>query len=301
MQSALSSAIAAARLVPRFGQQLFANVHGQARPSRVVAYSSAHQHPSIALVQGASRGLGLQFVQQLLKRDGQKVIASCRDPDSCPSLQQLHSDHKDSLDLLKLDVTDEGSIQAAADEVTGKHSHLTLLINTAGVLHIPGVLSPETALSRLDSSSLHKVFGVNAFGPILVSKAFMPLLAKGAKDGNTLRDRPSVIANLSARVGSISDNRLGGWYSYRASKTALNQLTKTMSIECTRRKMNISCIMLHPGTVDTDLSAPFQKNVVPEKLFSRERAVKQLLEIIDNTTIETNGKFFAWDKQEVPW
>ena len=74
-----------------------------------------------------------------------------------------------------------------------------------------------------------------------------------------VRDRPSVIANMSARVGSITDNRLGGWYSYRASKTALNQLTKTMAIECTRRKMNVSCIMLHPGTVDTDLSAPFQK------------------------------------------
>ena len=73
------------------------------------------------------------------------------------------------------------------------------------------------------------------------------------------RDRPSVIANMSARVGSISDNKLGGWYSYRASKTALNQLTKTMAIECTRRKTNVSCIMLHPGTVDTDLSAPFQK------------------------------------------
>ena len=73
------------------------------------------------------------------------------------------------------------------------------------------------------------------------------------------REKPSVIANMSARVGSITDNRLGGWYSYRASKTALNQLTKTMAIECTRRKMNVSCIMLHPGTVDTDLSAPFQK------------------------------------------
>ncbi len=78
-------------------------------------------------------------------------------------------------------------------------------------------------------------------------------------DFSHCREKPSVIANMSARVGSITDNRLGGWYSYRASKTALNQLTKTMAIECTRRKMNVSCIMLHPGTVDTDLSAPFQK------------------------------------------
>lgn len=286
---------------PRAGQALRSELHSLASSSLCAASSVTQQQAPVALVQGASRGLGLQYVQQLLSRQGQKVIATCRDPASCISLQQLQSDHKDTLDLVKLDVTCEGSIQDAFDEVTSKHDHLTLLINAAGILHIPGELSPETALSRLDSSCLHKVFQVNAFGPILVSKAFMPLLAKGAKDGNTPREKPSVIANMSARVGSITDNRLGGWYSYRASKTALNQLTKTMAIECTRRKMNVSCIMLHPGTVDTDLSAPFQKNVVPEKLFTKERAVKQLLEIIDGTTTESNGKFFAWDKQEIPW
>ncbi|DBA84139.1 TPA: hypothetical protein ACH3X1_006612 [Trebouxia sp. C0004] len=255
--SSLSTALQ--NCAPRAGQALRSELHALAR-SRLCAASSATQQEShVALVQGASRGLGLQYVQQLLSRQGQKVIATCRDPVSCISLQQLQSDHKDTLDLVKLDVTSEGSIQDAVVEVSSKHDQLTLLINTAGILHIPGELSPETALSRLDSSSLHKVFQVNAFGPILVSKAFMPLLARGAKDGNTPREKPSVIANMSARVGSITDNRLGGWYSYRASKTALNQLTKTMAIECARRKMNVSCIMLHPGTVDTDLSAPFQK------------------------------------------
>lgn len=291
----------AASALPRIGQIFRSEGQASARSSFIAASTASHQIVPIALVQGASRGLGLEYVRQLLERGEQKVIATCRDPDNCTSLQQLCSDHRDFLDLIKLDVTDEASIQAAVHQVTSKHKYLTLLINTAGILHIPAVLSPETALSRLDSSSLHKVFEVNTFGPILVSKAFMPLLAKGAKDGNATRDRPSVIANMSARVGSITDNRLGGWYSYRASKTALNQLTKTMAIECTRRKMNVSCIMLHPGTVDTDLSAPFQKNVVPEKLFSKERAVKQLLGIIDDTTTESNGKFLAWDKQEIPW
>eukprot|EP00891_Asterochloris_glomerata_P008672 jgi/Astpho2/8672/Aster-08303 len=98
---------------------------------------------------------------------------------------------------------------------------------------------------------------------------------------------------MSARVGSIGDNR--------ASKTALNSLTKTMSLEFARRKQNVACIMLHPGTCDTDLSAPYQKNVKPDKLFTKDRAVKQLLGIIDSVTMAESGSFFAWDRQEVPW
>lgn len=115
------------------------------------------------------------------------------------------------------------------------------------------------------------------------------------------RERPAVIANLSARVGSIGDNRLGGWYSYRASKAALNQLTKTMSLEFQRRKQPVAAICLHPGTCDTDLSAPFQRNVPPEKLFTRERAVEQLLRIIDSTTMADTGRFVAWDGSPIEW
>ncbi|GAB4819422.1 hypothetical protein N2152v2_006468 [Parachlorella kessleri] len=110
-----------------------------------------------------------------------------------------------------------------------------------------------------------------------------------------------MVANLSARVGSIGDNRLGGWYSYRASKTALNQLTKCAALEFERKRQAVACILLHPGTVDTDLSKPFQKNVKPEKLFSKERAVRQLLDIIDRTTMRETGKYYAWDGQEIPW
>lgn len=110
-----------------------------------------------------------------------------------------------------------------------------------------------------------------------------------------------MIANLSARVGSIGDNRLGGWYSYRSSKAALNQLTKTMSIELGRKGRKVASLLLHPGTCDTDLSAPFQRNVAPEKLFTRERGVRQLLDIIDRATMEDNGKFYAWDGSEIPW
>lgn len=258
-QGLFSISRAAATWRPRLGQACRCELHAFARLSTVAAANAEQSTPQVALVQGASRGLGLEYVKQLLSRPGQRVVATCRDPESCTDLKQLKNEHREALELVQLDVTDDASIAAAVDQVSSKHSYLTLLINAAGILHIPGKLSPETALSRLESSNLQRVFAVNTFGPILVSKAFMPLLTHGAKEGATPREKSSVIANMSARVGSIGDNQLGGWYSYRASKTALNQLTKTMAIECTRRKTNVSCILLHPGTVDTDLSAPFQK------------------------------------------
>ncbi|BDA48718.1 probable c-factor [Coccomyxa sp. Obi] len=168
-------------------------------------------------------------------------------------------------------------------------------------------MSPETALSRVNAFNLLQNFQINALGPVLVSKEFAPLLSKATEATGASKqvpqplERPAVIANLSARVGSIGDNSLGGWYSYRASKSAQNQLSKCMSIEFARRKQNIAVVMLHPGTVDTDLSMPFQKNVKPEKLFTRERAVKQLLDIIDNVTMEDNGRYIAWDGQDIPF
>lgn len=261
----------------------------------------ADQQQRAALIQGASRGLGLEFTRQLLDRPDQSVVATCRDPDAASALHELASQHSGRLSIVRLDATDEASIQEAAKRVTTEHGHLDLLVNVAGLLHIPGKLSPETALSRVDAASLQAVFGVNTFGPILVSKAFAPLLINAAKANGASDERPAVIANMSARVGSIGDNNIGGWYSYRASKTALNQLTRTMAVEFQRRKQKVACILLHPGTVDTDLSAPFQKNVKPEKLFSRERAVKQLLGLIDRTTLQDNGAYWAWDGATIPW
>jgi len=108
-----------------------------------------------------------------------------------------------------------------------------------------------------------------------------------------------VLANISARVGSIGDNRLGGWYAYRATKAGLNQATKTMSIEL--KKKGVICLALHPGTVETDFSRNFHKNVKPDKLFPVDRAAQQILEVIDNATIEDTGKFLAWDGSEVAW
>lgn len=215
-------------------------------------------------------------------------------------MQQLREEHPGKLDIVKLDITDEGSIQEAVEEVSRKHERLDLLINAAGILHTAD-MNPETALARLEAKNMLINYQVNAMGPILVSKAFAPLLIKAAKSNNHSSEKPAVIASMSARVGSIADNSIGGWHSYRASKSALNQLHQCMSIEFTRKKLDIACILLHPGTVDTDLSKPFQKNVKPEKLFSQERAIEQLLGIIDGVTSKDHGRFIAWDGQTIPW
>ncbi|KAJ7570312.1 hypothetical protein O6H91_01G114600 [Diphasiastrum complanatum] len=259
---------------------------------------SAASGGMVSLVQGASKGLGLEFVRQLLERDPKnKVIATCRSPSKAVGLATLKHQHTQRLSILPLDVTNEPAIEAAAKFVANQLGRLDLLINSAGILHSPGILQPETSLSKVDSKALLLTYQVNAVGPTLVIKHMWPLLTAGKGVGS----QKAVVANLSARIGSIGDNRTGGWHSYRASKTALNQLTKNISLEFARRKDPIICILLHPGTVDTDLSKPFQRNVPNEKLFTTQYSVRRLLEIIDKIEMQDNGKFFAWDGQEIEW
>ncbi|XP_057433327.1 uncharacterized protein LOC130726114 [Lotus japonicus] len=264
------------------------------------AFSSSSHEGRVSLVQGASRGIGLEFVKQLLENNEKEhVVATCRNPSASTGLFQLKDKFADRLSILQLDLTVESSIEASALSIKETYGHLNLLINASGILSIPEVLQPETTLSKVEKSSLMLAYEVNAVGPILVIKHMWPLLKVGAGYGT--EKSPAVVASLSARVGSIGDNRLGGWHSYRASKAALNQLSKTISTEFARKKDPIACILLHPGTVDSDLSRPFQKNVPKEKLFSKEFSVQKLLSIINNVKRHDNGKFFAWDGQEIPW
>ncbi|KNA06121.1 hypothetical protein SOVF_183980 [Spinacia oleracea] len=269
-------------------------------PTLFYSTASFNREASVSLVQGASRGIGLEFVKQLLVRDKKgHVLATCRNPDQSTGLLELKNQFSDRLNLLKIDVTDENTIEAATTSVRETYGYLNLLVNTSGILSIPNLLHPETTLAKVQKSALMLTYEVNAVGPLLMIKHMWPLLKEGGGKG-TMRDA-AVVANLSARVGSIGDNNLGGWHSYRASKTALNQLTKTVSVELARKKDPVICLLLHPGTVDTDLSRPFQRNVPQDKLFTREFSVSKLLSIIDGAKIHDNGKFFAWDGQEIPW
>ncbi|KAM3684388.1 hypothetical protein ACB098_11G042100 [Castanea mollissima] len=273
-----------------------------ARKACLRCYSSSalKWEGGISMVQGASRGIGLEFVKQLLEKNEKgHVVATCRNPDAASGLLHLKNRFAERLSILPLDLTIESTIEASAKSIRERFGSLNLLINASGILSIPDVLQPETTLTKVEKSSLLLAYEVNAVGPIMVIKHMWPLLKVGGGSG-TERD-VAVVANLSARVGSIGDNHLGGWHSYRSSKTALNQLTKTVSVEFARKKDPIICILLHPGTVDTDLSRPFQRNVPDGKLFTKEFSVQKLLGIINNAKRHDNGKFFAWDGQEIPW
>jgi len=248
---------------------------------------------SSVLIQGASRGIGLEFVRQLLAEPQvDHVFAGCRSPLRAAGLASLAA--RDSrLQVLALDVADEDSIRAAAAAVAAATPRLHLVVNCAGVLHDDAAgIAPEKRLADVRPYALAASLAVNALGPLLVAKHFERLLA---------HEERAVFASISARVGSIGDNRLGGWYAYRGAKAAQNMFTKTLSIEWARSRRNVICVALHPGTTDTDLSRPFQANVAPEKLFSAERTVRQLLAVIDALQPEDTGRFLAWDGAGIPW
>ncbi|MEP7207841.1 MAG: SDR family NAD(P)-dependent oxidoreductase [Casimicrobiaceae bacterium] len=187
-----------------------------------------------------------------------------------------------------LDLRDEASIARCAAHAAGLGT-LRLVLVATGILHGPG-LKPEKTFRQLDPAAMTAGFAVNAIGPALLMKHFLPLLPAHGK---------AVFATLSARVGSVGDNHLGGWYTYRAAKAALNQLVRTAAVELRRRAPGAICVALHPGTVRTDLSAPFAK--VGLDVQSPDVAAKRLLAVIDQLGPDDSGGFFDQHGAAVPW
>lgn len=183
----------------------------------------------------------------------------------------------------ELDLLDEATVAAAAAAAGAPE----LVIVATGILH-DGDDGPEKSIAALDPAWLARQYAINTIGPALVAKHFLSVMPKQGR---------SVLAFLSARVGSISDNRLGGWYGYRASKAALNQLIRTLAIEDKRRNERGIVVGLHPGTVDTRLSKPFQQ--AGRDLFKPDRAAVQLLDVIDGLKPQDSGRLFAWDGAEI--
>lgn len=248
--------------------------------------------PAQVLVCGASRGIGLAMTRQLLAHaEVGRVWAVARQASQSVELAQLQAQQGERLRCLDVDASDETALAGLAAEVRALTPRLHLLLCTTGVLQ-GGAAKAEKGLAQLDLAGLQATFQANAFAPILLLKHLLPLL----------RGRhPCRVAALSARVGSIADNRLGGWYSYRASKAALNQLLHTASIELRRLNPNSCVLSLHPGTTDTELSKPFQANVPAEKLFTTEFAATQLLALVEQHGPEQSGTFWAWDGSPIPW
>lgn len=185
---------------------------------------------------------------------------------------------------LRFSLEDEESI-AKAIACASADAPLDLIIVATGVLH-DGAIQPEKSWRAIEGAGLEKAFRINATGPALIAKHALPRLP---------RDRKAVFAAISARVGSISDNRLGGWYAYRASKAALNMLVRTWSIELAQSHPLAACIALHPGTVDTKLSRPFQTNLIPGQLLSPPQSAAALLRVIDRSDQSNSGQLLSWD------
>ncbi|QIG52834.1 SDR family NAD(P)-dependent oxidoreductase [Altererythrobacter sp. BO-6] len=236
--------------------------------------------PRCAAVFGASGGIGAALVRALAERGVGTIYAGSRSG-AVPGGPGVRP--------FRFDLIDEASIAAAAQAM--RDTPPDLVIVASGVLTLPDGTGPEKSLKQIDGEAMARVFALNTIGPALVAKHMLSLLPRGGR---------SVFAALSARVGSISDNRLGGWHSYRASKAALNMLVRNFAIELGRTHGEAVVMGLHPGTVDSALSAPFHSGLPEGQLTAPEDAAANLLGVLDGLLPEQSGKVFDWQGEEVP-
>jgi NAD(P)-dependent dehydrogenase (short-subunit alcohol dehydrogenase family) len=231
---------------------------------------------------GAGGGLGGAFVEALAADGRCAVVHAGARREVAGTAAKVRP--------FRFDLADEGSIAASLGRCAAE-GPLHLVIVATGLLHGPG-LQPERTWRTLTPEGLQQAFAINAIGPALIAKHALERLSTTDK---------AVFAALSARVGSIADNRLGGWHAYRASKAALNMIIRTCAIELARRNPGALCLALHPGTCDTGLSRPFQSAVAPGKLFTPAAGAHALLEVIDRATPAQTGALLAWDGTPIPY
>ena len=235
-----------------------------------------------ALVIGSGGGIGAALVDRLVASGRfNRIYAGNRRPHSC---------HHPNVTRLTIDILDDATLAGAGRQIA-RDGALDLVIVATGLLQRGTDIRPEKSLRQLDASVMAEVFAVNSIGPALVAKHILPLLAR----------RRAVAIFLSARVGSIADNRLGGWHSYRASKAALNALVRCFAIELARNSPDAIVAALHPGTVDTPLSEPFQARIAGSSLFSADHSAASILAVIDQLAPTDSGGFFGWDGRPIPF
>ena len=223
---------------------------------------------------------------------GDFCIACCRDPKSLEAKLESHQIDQSKLNVVSWQADQEADYERVTSYLKSQTIALDFCFNTVGGLQAEG-FSPEKKLDHLSKDALLWSFQTNTVTAALILKHIVPFMRK---------DKGSVMGHLSARVGSISDNKLGGWYAYRASKAALNMVIKTASIEQKMRNKQLCIVALHPGTVESSLSEPFRGNVKPEGLFSANQSVGYLMEnVINQLSYEKSGSFYAWDGSEIDW
>lgn len=240
----------------------------------------------VAAIFGASGGIGRAMAERLAKGGVRRIYAGSRSG-ACGFRE---SDMADVVTEFAFDMSDEESIRRAIAAM--QDDSPDLIVIATGILSTDNGKAPERSSRKLDRTTMEHVFAINTFGPAIIAKHALPLF---------VRDRRCVLAALSARVGSISDNQLGGWHSYRASKAALNMLLRNVAIELRRTHPQAVVAALHPGTVDTELSEPFQGNVPDRQLFSPEHSAERLLQVLGGLTPADSGGFFAWDGKAIAY
>lgn len=252
-----------------------------------VAPALGFDQPIRAVVLGARDGIGATLSEYLLSMPSvARVLRTSRDRGWVDGPAGVSHESRRFLDL-----TNDVSVEALAEHLADWEAPPNLIINCTGLLH-DGDMQPERAIKQLDRAHMRRAFDVNATGVAMLIRHLLPILPRAER---------AVFASLSARVGSISDNRLGGWFSYRASKAAQNMILKTASIEAARRWPKLIVLALHPGTVDTELSKPFSRRVPEHKLFTTDVAARHLCRVIAQRSPSDSGGFFAWDGSPVEW
>lgn len=242
------------------------------------------------LLIGGTSGIGKALLEQLI-HDPQ-VVTIFATYHTQPPLKE----DTDKVIWVAMDMTSEPSIKQAIASVAAHTKHLDWVINAVGILH-NGSYQPEKAVRQLESEFFLLNMQINALPSLLIAKHIKPLL----RAAPTSENHPAIYATVSARVGSISDNKLGGWYSYRMSKAALNMGMKTLSIEWRRSLKDVCVVVMQPGTVDTPLSKPFQANVAEDKLFSPEQCAQNLLVVLAKLKAADSGCFIDWAGQSIAW
>jgi NAD(P)-dependent dehydrogenase (short-subunit alcohol dehydrogenase family) len=242
------------------------------------------------LIIGANSNIGKAVAVQIKHLNNTGLILISRGASNEQKPSQTHN----IANVKEITVKDyqPESIDIAIAALTA-HSKLpiTQVFICNGILHSQN-FKPEKRLEEFDAQAFNQVMSANALTPMLWIKKLTPILTRKSE---------CKLVVFSARVGSISDNRLGGWYSYRASKAALNMMLKTTAIELARRAKNIKVIVFHPGTTDTPLSKPFQKNVPTNKLFTCEFVAKQLLAIVEKTQVDQTASYLDWQGKSIDW
>lgn len=243
------------------------------------------------VIAGVSGAIGSALAEAILRDYPEcQLVGLCRHPDRAPTALHAH----DRVSLLTWDASDAATLDGmigALESVIPARTGIDTLIYAAGVLHAEQMF-PEKRLEDLSADAMARAFAVNATGFGLLVRALVPWL----------RHRElKRIAAVSAKVGSITDNRLGGWYAYRSSKAALNMLVRGLSVELPRRCKPVACVALHPGTTESALSEPFRQSLAQLKVHSPAQTADNLLTVLRGVDQDDNGRFLSWDGSELPW